>query len=87
MFFLHCIKFYEIILCNLLRRLYSCICEQFSRSLFVSTLVCSFVCLFVCLFFVCLLPGLRKNYSVDFHKIRENDGTRTEEEEMFRFWW
>jgi len=33
----------------------------------------------LCLF-VCLLTGLRKNYSTDFHKIRWKGGTWTTEE-------
>ena len=33
-----------------------------------------FLLAFVCLF-VCLLTGLRKSYSADFHKIRRKGGT------------
>ena len=39
----------------------------------------------LCLF-VCLLAGLCKNYSADFHKIRWKGGTWATEETV-RFWW
>jgi len=36
--------------------------------------------------FVCLLAGLSKNYSTDFHKNRWKGGTWTTEENI-TFWW
>ena len=36
--------------------------------------------------FVCLLAGLCKNYSTDFHKVRWKGGTQAMEETI-RFWW
>jgi len=36
--------------------------------------------------FVCLLAGLRKNYSTDFHKICLEHGTRATEETIICWW-